>query len=39
MEKQIIKTIIGEKQSQIFRTELLQRNEHLDENSNHVTTN
>ncbi|MBQ3804743.1 MAG: ATP-binding protein [Prevotella sp.] len=36
MEKQIIKTIIGEKQSQICRTELLQRNEHLDENSNYV---
>lgn len=36
MEKQVIKTVIGEKQQQIGRTKLQQRSEHFDENSCYV---
>ncbi len=36
MNKQILKTIIGEKQQQISKTELLQRGEHFDEQSCYV---
>lgn len=38
MNKQIIKTIIGEKQQQIGKTKLLQRGEHFDEYSCYVLT-
>lgn len=36
MEKQVIKTVIGEKQQLIGRTKLQQRSEHFDENSCYV---
>lgn len=36
MDKQVIKTVIGEKQQQISRTKLLQRDEHFDEQSCYV---
>ena len=36
MGKQVIKTVIGEKQQQISRTKLLQRDEHFDEQSCYV---
>ena len=36
MDKQVIKTVIGEKQQQISRTRLIQRNEHFDEQSCYV---
>ena len=36
MNKQLIKSIIGEKQQQISRTRLIQRNEHFDEQSCYV---
>lgn len=36
MDKQVIKTVIGEKQQQISKTKLLQRAEHFDEHSCYV---
>ena len=36
MDKQTIKTVIGEKQQQIGKTKLLQRAEHFDEHSCYV---
>lgn len=36
MDKQIIKTVIGEKQQQLGKTNLLQRDEHFDEQSCYV---
>ncbi|MCH5312717.1 MAG: ATP-binding protein, partial [Prevotella sp.] len=38
MNKQIIKTIIGEKQQEISRIKLLQRAECFDENASYVLT-
>lgn len=38
MDKQIIKTVIGEKQQEISRIKLLQRAEHFDEHANYVLT-
>lgn len=36
MDKQVVKTVIGEKQQQLSATKLLQRNEHFDDHSCYV---